>query len=390
MSNSWASGASHAGSSSQLTAAMGPPGIQGLQGIQGLLAGLGAQGGVSAVSGAQGLLGRGVGLDLSALLGGSGAGLEALQLRLVQAQQQQQQHVAAQHALEEQQLRENEEEARRLAEAAQQPIEDDQEEQQQLSDERCGTVCGQWQRGHCFRETKCKFAHPAIEKGVLQKRGPADIIRHNFKTGLCRMFMQTSSCPQKDRCTFAHGASDLRSSKARLSKDQEETVKKLAAIKMGRAASAANAQSPGGTLVAPPQNQAQQPASSWASFPWGAQVPAAAQLPNSLGSFPPAVDISQLASVAATASPLAPDASRLAASLALLGTIGKRPLDVAGQQQAQQAQVQQQQQQLQQPWLLPQQPQPQPPTGAVPQLSTTALSLLAMAEIDSSKRARTA
>eukprot|EP00927_Polykrikos_kofoidii_P065853 TRINITY_DN61570_c0_g1_i1.p1 TRINITY_DN61570_c0_g1~~TRINITY_DN61570_c0_g1_i1.p1 ORF type:complete len:365 (+),score=64.43 TRINITY_DN61570_c0_g1_i1:154-1248(+) len=158
--------------------------------------------------------------------------LEAYTQQLVEAQQHahrlhEQQQEAAQLAL-------IMEAANAQAEVAKQSLEDDQADyhwHRRLG--RKSEVCGHWKRGHCTRSDKCQFGHPEKERGLLQPRGPADIMRHNFKTSLCKNFA-SGSCPQGVRCMFAHGPKELRAPGASLAKDEEEIVQRVAAAKIAR------------------------------------------------------------------------------------------------------------------------------------------------------------
>mmetsp|Transcript_56531 Transcript_56531/g.157551 ORF Transcript_56531/g.157551 Transcript_56531/m.157551 type:complete len:343 (+) Transcript_56531:166-1194(+) len=163
---------------------------------------------------------------------------EHIQQRYVEAYTQQllEQQQAAQRFHEQQQeaaqLALIMEAANAQAELAKQSLADDQAElhwhrrfgRQQES-------CQHWKRGYCGRGDKCSFSHPEKEKGLLQPRGPADIMRHNFKTTLCKNFA-AGSCPQGDKCMFAHGPKELRSPGHPLSKDEAETVNRVAIAKI--------------------------------------------------------------------------------------------------------------------------------------------------------------
>lgn len=175
--------------------------------------------------------------------------LEAYTQQLVEAQQQaqrlhEQQQEAAQLAL-------IMEAASAQAEMAKQSLEDDAAEHhwhRRLG--RKGEVCGHWKRGHCARGDKCQFGHPEKEKGLLQPRGPADIMRHNFKTSLCKNFA-SGSCPQGVRCMFAHGPKELRAPGAALSTEEEEIVQRVAAAKMARPPGSSTAPAASGQVGVP-------------------------------------------------------------------------------------------------------------------------------------------
>jgi len=170
---------------------------------------------------------------------------EAVQQQYIQAYAQQ--ILEAQQIQEQQlqeQLQEKQQEAAQLtlimqaaeaqAEQAKQKLDEDQEEHHwHRRVGRQKTVCGHWQRGHCSRGGSCQFSHPEKDKGTLQTRGPADIMRHNFKTSVCRYF-SSGSCPQGTRCMFAHGPSDLRTPGMSLSKDEDEIVQRVAAAKISQ------------------------------------------------------------------------------------------------------------------------------------------------------------
>lgn len=182
----------------------------------------------------------------------SASGLvEVLRLQALQEAAQQQYLTAyALHLQEAQELHDKQQEAAQLAlimeaaeaqaEAAKQALENDKEEQHWHRRLGRGKVCGHWQRGDCRRGGLCTFTHPEKERGTMASRGPADIMRHNFKTGLCKFFM-AGNCPQSTRCMFAHGPQDLRAPGMALSKDEEDIVQKVA---MAKAASMAKGTSP--------------------------------------------------------------------------------------------------------------------------------------------------
>jgi len=177
----------------------------------------------------------------------------ALRLQAIQEAAQQQYMAAyAQQLAEAQQLQEQQQEVAQLAlimEAAEAQAAVSQqslEEEQQLGQRgrRGAAVCGNWQRGHCGRGESCQFAHPDKGRGANgTSRGAADIMRHNFKTSLCKFFA-AGNCPQGARCMFAHGPADLRSPGMNLKKEEEEIVLKVAATKgnpkSGSAAAAAS------------------------------------------------------------------------------------------------------------------------------------------------------
>mmetsp|Transcript_97429 Transcript_97429/g.275567 ORF Transcript_97429/g.275567 Transcript_97429/m.275567 type:complete len:526 (+) Transcript_97429:111-1688(+) len=188
-----------------------------------------------------------------------------LRLRMMQEAAQQQFFAAyAQQVLEMQQLHEKQQEAAQLAlimeaaeaqaEMAKESLDKDQEEHH--SYRRTGrkqTVCGNWQRGYCKHGDTCQFSHPEKEKGSSTiKRGPADLMRHNFKTAICRPFASNGSCTHGSRCMFAHGPQELRSPGQAVSKDEEEMIQRVAAG--GKKTASAQAAIAGGTapsVVAP-------------------------------------------------------------------------------------------------------------------------------------------
>lgn len=195
----------------------------------------------------------------------------ALRLRMIQeaAQNQYLQAYAAQVA-EVQQLHEKQQEAAQLAlimeaaeaqaEIAKQSLEEEKEEQHwQRGRGRYVAICGNWQRGYCKHGEACQFSHPEKEFGSSStKRGPADLMRHNFKTAVCRLF-SSGTCAHGSRCMFAHGPGELRSPGMPLSKDEEEMVQRVAAGgKRNKEAAAAAAQMStkpaglGGPAVPPP------------------------------------------------------------------------------------------------------------------------------------------
>lgn len=256
----------------------------------------------------------------------------AMRLKMIQeAAQQHYLAVFAQQAFEAQQLHEKQQvqqEAAQLAlimeaaevqaEMAKQALHEDQEEHhwhRRLGKQK---VCGHWQRGHCQRGISCSFSHPEKERGTLQTRGPADLMRHNFKTMLCKFFM-AGSCPHGARCMFAHGPQDLRSQGMSLSRDEEEMVQRVATSKTtkGPPAPCPSGQTP--TVVAPRSNVAAESALALLGSPapqvvppagWQLQGDAAALMTlaglSELGVDPSSFDLSQLASwgMAATACPL--------------------------------------------------------------------------------------
>merc|ERR1719507_479147 len=116
------------------------------------------------------------------------------------------------------------------AEIAKQSLEDDQEDDLwKRRAHRNIAMCGNWQRGYCKHGEDCQFAHPDKEFGSSStKRGPADLMRHNFKTAVCRLF-STANCAHGARCMFAHGPAELRSPGMPLSKDEDEMVQRVAA-----------------------------------------------------------------------------------------------------------------------------------------------------------------
>lgn len=243
----------------------------GCDGAAGALATLGFQGAAdsnSAVLASLGLLGlpstQAAGTDSTAALlsslGSLGidashlANLDVVRLQALQEAAQQQYLAAyAQQLQEAQELHDKHQEAAQLAlimeaaeaqaEAAKQSLEDDKEEHHWHRRLGKGKVCGHWQRGHCQRGNSCSFNHPEKERGTMQTRGPADIMRHNFKTGLCKFFM-AGNCPQSTRCMFAHGPQDLRAPGMALSKDEEEIVQKVAQAKAASMAKLGGPSSP--------------------------------------------------------------------------------------------------------------------------------------------------
>lgn len=165
----------------------------------------------------------------------------ALRLRMIQEAAQQQYLAAyAQQVAEVQQLHEKQQEAAQLAlimeaaeaqaEMAKQTLEDDKEDDLwRRRSNRNVALCGNWQRGYCKHGEACQFSHPDKEFGSSStKRGPADLMRHNFKTAVCRLF-STGNCAHGSRCMFAHGPAELRSPGMPLSKDEEEMVHRVAA-----------------------------------------------------------------------------------------------------------------------------------------------------------------
>lgn len=185
-----------------------------------------------------------------------------LRLRMIQEAAQQQYLAAyAQQVAEVQQLHEKQQEAAQLAlimeaaeaqaEMAKQSLEEDKEDDLwRRRSNRNVAICGNWQRGYCKHGEACQFSHPEKEFGSSStKRGPADLMRHNFKTAVCRLF-SSGNCAHGSRCMFAHGPAELRSPGMPLSKDEEEMVQRVAAggkrNKEAAVAAAAAASQPGG------------------------------------------------------------------------------------------------------------------------------------------------
>lgn len=165
----------------------------------------------------------------------------ALRLRMIQEATQQQYLQAYAHQVAEvQDLQEKQQEAAQLAlimeaaeaqaEMAKQSLEDEKEDREWARGRgRFIAICGNWQRGYCKHAEACQFSHPEKEFGSSStKRGPADLMRHNFKTAVCRLF-STGTCAHGSRCMFAHGPGELRSPGMALSKDEDDMVHKVAA-----------------------------------------------------------------------------------------------------------------------------------------------------------------
>jgi len=186
----------------------------------------------------------------------------SLRLRMIQEAAQQQYLAAyAQQVAEVQQLHEKQQEAAQLAlimeaaeaqaEMAKQSLEEDKEDDLwRRRSNRNVAICGNWQRGYCKHGEACQFSHPEKEfASSSTKRGPADLMRHNFKTAVCRLF-STGNCAHGSRCMFAHGPAELRSPGMPLSKDEEEMVQRVAAggkrNKEAAAAAASSVPQPGG------------------------------------------------------------------------------------------------------------------------------------------------
>jgi len=186
-------------------------------------------------------------LDQAAVL----LGIDPTQLRLAQSvgalrlqvirEAAQQQYLAeySRQVEEAQQLHEKQQEAAQLAlimeaaqaqaEIAKQTLEEDKDEVDWRRKGRNATMCGNWQRGYCKHGDACQYSHPDKEfASASTKRGPADLMRHNFKTAVCRLF-STGTCAHGARCMFAHGPGELRSPGMPLSKDEEEMVQRVAA-----------------------------------------------------------------------------------------------------------------------------------------------------------------
>mmetsp|Transcript_67094 Transcript_67094/g.169398 ORF Transcript_67094/g.169398 Transcript_67094/m.169398 type:complete len:395 (-) Transcript_67094:99-1283(-) len=188
----------------------------------------------------------------------------SLRLRMIQEAAQQHYLAAyAQQVAEVQQLHEKQQEAAQLAlimeaaeaqaEMAKQSLEEDKEDDLwRRRSNRNVAICGNWQRGYCKHGEGCQFSHPEKEFGASStKRGPADLMRHNFKTAVCRLF-SSGNCAHGSRCMFAHGPAELRSPGMPLSKDEEEMVQRVAAggkrNKEAAAAAAATGSQPGGGM----------------------------------------------------------------------------------------------------------------------------------------------
>jgi len=164
----------------------------------------------------------------------------AARLRALQDAAQQQLVAAyAQQVAEAQQLHEKHQEAAQLAlimeaaeaqaEFAKQVLEDDKEDHDWRRKARTAAICGNWTRGYCKHGDACQFSHPEREFGSsTTKRGPADLMRYNFKTAVCRLF-STGTCAHGARCMFAHGPAELRSPGMPLSRDEEDMVQRVAA-----------------------------------------------------------------------------------------------------------------------------------------------------------------
>lgn len=164
-----------------------------------------------------------------------------LRLRMIQETAQRRfAEALAKQVAEVHQLQEKQQEAAQLAlimeaaevqaEIAKKTLEEDKEDNEwRRRGGRSSPLCGNWQRGYCKHGDACQYAHPDREfASSSTKRGPADLMRHNFKTAVCRLHSQ-GTCAHGSRCMFAHGPSELRSPGALLSKDEEEMVQRVAA-----------------------------------------------------------------------------------------------------------------------------------------------------------------
>jgi len=207
------------------------------------------------------------------------------------------------------------------AEVAKQSLEEEQAEHHwHRRVGRKNETCGHWKRGHCARGDKCQFAHPDKEKGLLEPRGPTEIMRRNFKTSLCKNFT-AGNCLQGPRCMFAHGPAELRSPGMPLSKEEEETVQRVAAAKMARLAGT----SPAAGTVTPAPVTVLPPGATGAAM----QLPGLMNLPGLLGTVPAPLSVPSATAVAEQQ--LHTDSTQLmaAAGLAALG-VDPATIDMSG------------------------------------------------------------
>merc|ERR1719436_679630 len=76
------------------------------------------------------------------------------------------------------------------AEMAKQNL-DDEKEEHDWRRKRNAPMCSNWQRGYCKLGDACQYAHPDKEFGSSSnRREPADLMRYNFKTAMCRLHSQ--------------------------------------------------------------------------------------------------------------------------------------------------------------------------------------------------------
>lgn len=81
------------------------------------------------------------------------------------------------------------------------------------------TLCRHWEDyGTCSLADACSFAHGEPEKRGINDPMPdyypgrhyVGAVHSNYKTQICRNFVQTGVCKFQDNCCFAHGDEELR------------------------------------------------------------------------------------------------------------------------------------------------------------------------------------
>ncbi|GIL80432.1 hypothetical protein Vretimale_16125 [Volvox reticuliferus] len=102
-------------------------------------------------------------------------------------------------------------------------------------------ICNKWKEGHCPYGDTCKYAHgdgdlrPPVMEGAkgaarnVKAEGAADkrtMVELMKKTRICEEFVRTGSCKYGDKCTFAHGQTELRQAPNTMSTQPQGSIHK--------------------------------------------------------------------------------------------------------------------------------------------------------------------